>query len=249
MEALDKLIVLIVLICCNILIYYMFQQIKSYRKELLDMEMLRQQNEFYKMRSEETEREREKLKKIRHDISNKYILELNYLENKQYEELHDLYLKEVDCLKSGAKLIETKNIGIDAVVNYKLEIARELSVKVSHNVKVGTEITLDDLELTVLLGNLFDNAIEAVEKLPEEDRVIDFRICSDRTSMLFQISNTYDGTLKWNKEGIISTGKKHAEKHGIGLRNIREIVDSHDGNMEINASDHRFEVTVFLYMP
>lgn len=243
-----KIIVFAILLLINILSYFIYQKIQRNAEELMNAELLHQQNEFYRTQCEEMERQRKNLRKIRHDMSNKYILEMSYLENGQYEELHQLYLREIGNLKNGEGIIKTGNIGVDSVVNYKLEIGRELSVRMNYEVKVGSEIILEDGELNILLGNLFDNALEAVGKLPKEKRVIDFKLCSDRTSLLFVISNTYYGTVKRDKTGKILTAKKDTGNHGIGLKNVKEIVDRHHGSMEIIAEDNRFEITVLLYM-
>lgn len=248
MKAVDELIIFALFLCFGILIFHMYQKIRSFEKKLLDEEIIRQQNDFYKAQYEETKRQRENLKKIRHDMSNKYILELGYLENKQYEELHALYLKEISSLQNDEFIIQTGNIGIDSVINYKLKMAKDLSVRVSHDVRLGNEITLENRELNVLLGNLFDNALEAVSSLPREDRVIDFKLRSDRTSLLFEIGNTYNGVVKRDKNGEFLTDKKDTENHGIGLKNVQSIVDRYHGDMEIVVREDRFVATVLLYM-
>lgn len=248
MEAVDKLIIFALFLCFGILIYHMHQKIRSCEKKLLDGEIIRQQNDFYKAQYEETKRQRENLKKIRHDMSNKYILELGYLENKQYEELHALYLKEIGSLQNNDFIIQTGNIGIDSVINYKLKMAKDLSVRVSYDVRLGNEVTLENRELNILLGNLFDNALEAVSSLPMEDRVIDFKLRSDRTSLLFEIDNTCNREVKRGKNGEFLTDKKDTENHGIGLKNVQSIVDRYHGDMEIVVREDRFEATVLLYM-
>lgn len=243
-----QIIVFVILLIINVQFCRIYRKMHSSEEELSETEILRQQNKFYKTQYEETKRQRKNLRKIRHDMSNKYILEMSYLENGQYEELRKLYLKEISSLKKGENLIETGNVGVDSVVNYKLEIGRELSVRMNYDVKLGSEIVLEDEELNVLLGNLFDNALEAVGRLPKESRTIDFKLFTDRTSMLFSISNPYNGTVKRDKTGKILTAKKDAGNHGIGLENVKEIVDRHHGNMEIVVKEDRFEASVLLYM-
>lgn len=248
MEAVDKLIIFAIFLCFGILICHMYQKIRTCEKKLLDGEIIRQQNDFYKTQYEETKWQRENLKKIRHDMSNKYILELGYLENKQYEELHALYLKEIGSLQNNEFIIQTGNIGIDSVINYKIKIAKDLSVRVSHDVKLGNEITIENRELNVLLGNLFDNALEAVSSLPREARAIDFKLRSDSTSLLFAIGNTYNRAVKRDRNGEFLTDKKDTENHGIGLKIVHDIVDRYHGDVEIVVREDRFEVTVLLYM-
>lgn len=244
----SKLIVFIVLFLINILTYYIYQVVQLHSEELLDRELIKQQNDYYKARYEDTQKQWNKLRKIKHDMKNNYVLELGYLEEGKYEELRNFYNEAIGNLDSQEIIIDTGNIGIDSIINYKVELAKELSISVGKEVHVEGEISISNEDLNILLGNLFDNAIEAVSKLEESKRHIFFKLRSDKTAMFFQINNSFNGIMKKNYKNEIITTKEDKESHGLGLKSIKEIVKKYEGKIDIKQRENQFEVKVFLYM-
>lgn len=244
----SKLIVFIVLFLINILTYYIYQVVQLHSEELLDRELIKQQNDYYKARYEDTQKQWNKLRKIKHDMKNNYVLELGYLEEGKYEELRNFYNEAIGNLDSQEIIIDTGNIGIDSIINYKVELAKELSISVEKEVHVEGEISISNEDLNILLGNLFDNAIEAVSKLEESKRHIFFKLRSDKTAMFFQINNSFNGIMKKNYKNEIITTKEDKESHGLGLKSIKEIVKKYEGKIDIEQRENQFEVKVFLYM-
>lgn len=242
-----KVTVFAVLLVINILTYYIYQRVQSHAEEMVNNQLLKQQNEYYKSRYSETEKQWANLRKIRHDMINNYVLELSYLENKRYDDLKDIYISAIGNLKNRRSVVNTGNIGIDSIINYKMEMAKELNIIVSQEIKIGGEVYISNGDLNILLGNLFDNAIEAVSKIPQEKRKIDFKIVSDNTAMLFEISNTFDGNISRNHKKEIITTKEDNENHGIGLKAVKEIVDRYEGDLDMEKKGDLFLVKVFLY--
>lgn len=244
-----KTIVFTVLLVINLLSYYMYQKMQANIEQLMNTEMIRQQNEYYRMRCENVEQQWKMLRRIRHDMSNHYILELGYLEAMEYEKLRELYKERIGVLKRSADIINTGNIGIDSALNYKEEIAHEAKIQVKRDIRTRGEINISSGDINVLLGNLMDNAIEAVSFLGEEQRVIHYKLFSDDTAFLFEIQNAYNGELHHDKENELITGKQDKENHGIGLKNVKEIVKKYNGVFEVNMENQTFQVKTFLYYP
>lgn len=247
MATIDEVIIFGVLFVINILNYYIYQKIQLQADEAMNHELLKQQNAYYKARYEETQKQWETLRKIKHNMGNSYVLELSYLENGMYEELHELYQDAIGRLKNPKGVVDTGNIGIDSIVSFKLELAKELHIEVEMEVRTGGEIRIDNGDLNILMGNLFDNAIEASAKIPEEERKIDFKISSDATALLFEISNTFDGKLSENSEKEPETSKADKKNHGIGLKAVREIVNRYDGTVVLRQENNIFTVKAILY--
>lgn len=245
---LDKLVVFAILLVINLVTYYTYQRVQKHAEELLDSEMLKQQNEYYRLRFEDMEKQWRKLRRIRHDLKNRYIMELEYLKKERYEELRNMYTAELGELQRENKMIESGNIGIDSVLNFKAEAAREAKIIVKHDIRAGADVNMSNGDLNTLFGNLLDNAIEAVVKMPEGQREIDLKLHIDETAILFLIANSFDGRVERNRKGEIVTTKPDKRNHGIGLRAVKEIVDRHKGIMTVETENGRFQVTVFLYM-
>ena len=97
----------------------------------------------------------------------------------------------------------------------------------------------------VILGNLLDNAIEAAQNSKEKYLGIDIR--TKRGLLFITIENSYDGSIQLHKNEIV-TSRKNKESHGIGLKNVKMIVEEQGGEMQVIWVNNRFVVKVMLYL-
>ena len=245
---LPRLVIWVVLLVINLVTYYIYQKIQENAVLTLNEEMLKQQNMYYRMRYEDTQEQWLKLRKMRHDMANNYVLEQTYLENQQYDLLKEHYLTMLGTLKNQENIINTGNIGIDSIINYKIEAARESGIAVSKEIKVAGNISISNGDLNVLIGNLFDNAIEAAKKLEDRERKISLKLKTDSTALYFCISNNFRGKTYKNYQGEYISSKPDKNKHGIGLKSVKDMVQKYNGTMDIEETDREFIVKIFLYM-
>lgn len=186
----------------------------------------------------------EKVHALSHDI--KHHLQGIYTMAQQ-EENEDVlrYLEQMeDSLVNSKEYVKTGNPKLDAILNYMLSKAERLGIKVEHNIKVSKKISLEAYELNIILGNLLENALDAVEGSPE--KYIDLHILENKGTLMINIKNSYSGNLVAYGERLIST--KHGSNHGYGLPNVKKIVDSHQGIMNISYDEREFQVEVILYL-
>lgn len=241
-------IVLGVLLIINMFTHYIFQRIQERAAERMENELLKQQNELLCLRYEEFENQWLKLRRMHHDMANSCVLEMSYLEKGQYEQLMEHYHEKLGQIKQRDDMIHTGNIAIDSILNYKLKIAREYEIEVDRKIRIESEITISNIDLNILIGNLFDNAIDAVKELSPNKRKIRFFIRTNAARLLFTICNPYEGEIKRDKAGNFLTRKEDDFYHGLGLKEVEEIVKKYDGEMNINDADGEFSVKVFLYI-
>ena len=97
--------------------------------------------------------------------------------------------------------------------------------------------------MTVVLGNLLDNAIRAVKETDRKKLQITMRYNKGR--LILQIENAYKNIIK--SKGKLQTTKKEKQGHGIGLESVREVVERYDGIIQIDCKDNMFVVTAILY--
>lgn len=230
-----------VLFVFNIATYYMYSGMREY-------ELLKQQDASRSLYYEEFEKQWLKLRRMRHDMANYCALEMSYLKKGEYEQLMQHYQEKMGQIRQLGDVIHTGNIGIDSILNYKLEIAKESGIEVDKKIKIESEIKVRDIDMMILVGNLFDNAIEAVRELPPEERKIHFFIRTNAARLLLGMRNAYVGKRKRDPGGNFLTGKGDHLFHGLGLREAEEIVKKYDGEMRISDSGGEFFVKVFLYI-
>lgn len=111
-------------------------------------------------------------------------------------------------------------------------------------VRVPKDLHIPDNVLSISLGNLLENALEASRHVETGKRKVTIKSVCSGGMILFNIGNTYAGTLLPSKNGLyLST--KHTDS-GIGLVSVRSIVEQNQGKMEITHTDTQFIVTVML---
>ena len=103
---------------------------------------------------------------------------------------------------------------------------------------------MSELDLCVILGNLFDNAIEASLALPEDQRLI--RVYMDMKGTQLYISFTnFTAAKKQRKLGRRFATTK-GEGHGFGLVRIDTIIDRLDGYLTRNSEDGAFTTEILI---
>lgn len=97
-----------------------------------------------------------------------------------------------------------------------------------------------NFDLISILGNALDNAIEALQFVKEA--WIHMVIASYEDTVIIKIENPCDSVrIKWNDD-VLSTSKKDKDKHGYGLKNIKELCEKYQGSMEINIENAIFQL-------
>jgi sensor histidine kinase regulating citrate/malate metabolism len=105
---------------------------------------------------------------------------------------------------------------------------------------------MEDIDMCNLISNLLDNAIEAVIKLPEEQRKIDVKMGEKKGYFIVKCQNPFNGEyINYNK-GYFASTKENKKDHGYGIKIIREITEKYDGEFLIESSNNLFNATALL---
>lgn len=111
---------------------------------------------------------------------------------------------------------------------------------------------LDFMDVTdqyVLLGNLIDNAIHAVQKLEEsQQRVIYIKICAKKKLLLIHTENPFVGVLHF-RNGLPVTTSGDKENHGFGMTSVRMICEKYGGSVSTKAENGTFYLNILLPLP
>ena len=238
------ILVMIVALC--MLVTVLFISVKR-RNNNIKAEVMEQERELYYRQLKVMQGSLEQQKSIRHDIKLHLAVTKRFLLTDQEGEAVK-YLEKISKELEIKEYIQSNNIPFDSIVNYKLSEAKA-DVKIKVNVAIPKEIKMDTMDIVVIMGNLIENALEAVEKV--NDKKIQLDIFFDRGNLFINIKNTFDGEVKYSKnsateEGIIS--RKSGRNHGYGLRNVKRSVEKYNGKLEISYDKKYFNVNVLVYL-
>ena len=208
------------------------KKIASYQRELIETHYLEVDNMYRQIRG------------WRHDYRNHIQTMKAYaaLEDwnaiKRYLDLLDDDLATVDTV------IKTGNPMTDAILNSKISLAKAKNIQVVADAHIPLKLKSSEIDLCCIIGNLFDNAIEASMKLPEEQRMI--RVYMDMRNTKLYISFTnFTAGKKMKKDGNLFRSTK-GDGHGFGLVRIDAIVERLDGYISRNSEDGAFTTEILL---
>jgi len=187
----------------------------EYQNKILDKQVEEVQNIYLTMRS------------WRHDYHNHLQKLKAHIMMDQIKETNQ-YLNELEIdLDNVNQLVESGNINLDAILNSKISLALKSNVEINYKAQVPEKLTVSDIDLCVLIGNLIDNAVEACDKIKVgSKKFIRIYIGILKKQLYITVSNSTIEIIRKLDEEYITTKRGN---HGHGLKRINNIVNKYDG--------------------
>ena len=185
----------------------------------------------------------------RHDFRNQLLTISELAKNHQSESLME-YLDELLApSENGLLSAATGNVLLDAMLNTKQSVAKEQGITITSTVYLPEILSLSQVELSSLIGNLLDNAIDACRQLDDSlSKTISLQIKPNRGNLLIAMSNPSAGRYITGPQGLLLSTKNESG-HGFGLERVRTIVEEHDGYLQILPEPESFSVRIILPLP
>lgn len=145
----------------------------------------------------------------------------------------------------------TGNPVTDVVINGKYSQAKQQGIRFSCSFHFPEAYGISAFDVSIILNNSLNNALEACEKLKEQRPKQELTVSVEaycRNNMFFiEVENTFDGVLRYEENGhILLTRKENAFEHGLGFQNIRQCAEKYLGAAEYRYSADKFHLTVML---
>ncbi|SKA15354.1 GHKL domain-containing protein [Pilibacter termitis] len=214
--------------------YFANSKILAQEKQMQE-QLIKNQREHYERL---LEKDREFLK-FRHDFKHKLVNLRYFVENEEIGEVKQLLAQlleeeqETRSYKSGNELFD-------------LQISRQLSldktVKFEFQGFFPQNLALTPLDISVLFGNLFENAFEASRKAEGEEKIVRLNIVEKGETTVFQVFSANTSTPTFQNGLPCST--KGEEGHGIGTQSMKEIVEKYHGTLKFSIKGKLFVVEV-----
>lgn len=208
------------------------QQIASYQQELIQTHFQEVDNMYRQIRG------------WRHDYRNHIQTMKAYAALEDWEALKKYLDLLDDDLQHVDTVIKTGNAMTDAILNSKISLAKSKQITVKADAHIPVQLKISEIDLCCIIGNLFDNAIEASLKLPPEQRLIRVYMDIKQTQLYISFTN-FTADKKRQKIGTRFMSTK-GKGHGLGLVRIDEIVSRLDGYISRNSEDGAFTTEILL---
>lgn len=216
----------------------------SFFSKQIDKRIAAYQRELIETHYREVENMYRQIRGWRHDYRN-HIQMMKVLAANGDMDALKAYLDELDTdLNTVDTVVKTGNPMADAILNSKISLARSRNIPTQVDAHIPVKLKMSELDLCCIIGNLFDNAMEASIALPEEKRMI--RVYMDMKGTQLYISFTnFTAAKKLSKVGKgFKTSK--GEGHGFGLVRIDDIVSRYDGYLSRNSEDGAFTTEILI---
>ena len=208
------------------------RRIEAYQRELIETHYREVENMYRKMRG------------WRHDYRGHIQAMKALLSAGDLDGLRG-YLDKLDTdLNTVDTVIKTGNPMADAILNSKISLAQSRGITIKADAHVPVGLRMSEIDLCCILGNLFDNAIEASMALPEEERLIRVYMEMKGTQLYISFTNFTAGK-KLRKTGKVYKSTK-GEGHGFGLVRIDKIIEQLDGYLSRNSEDGAFTTEILI---
>lgn len=216
----------------------------SFFSKQIDKRIAAYQRELIETHYREVENMYRQIRGWRHDYRN-HIQMMKVLAANGDMDALKAYLDELDTdLNTVDTVVKTGNPMADAILNSKISLARSRNIPTQVDAHIPVKLKMSELDLCCIIGNLFDNAMEASMALPEEKRMI--RVYMDMKGTQLYISFTnFTAAKKLSKVGKgFKTSK--GKGHGFGLVRVDDIVSRYDGYLSRNSEDGAFTTEILI---
>ena len=231
----------------NVTAFYLYDALSQSYVKQSQISILEKENILYSKQCEIMQSSTEDLQSFRHDMNNQFIVIVQLLNSKKYEEVERQLQRLSELTQSRIIYSTSGNVIIDGLINYKLQNAVTDNIKVKTEIAVSNKLPIDTTDIVTVVGNLLDNAISALQSVPNDGRYLSIKIVESQQRLIIRISNPYCGQILC-KDGVIVTSKAEHQKHGYGLKNIAKTVDKYKGYLEIDYSHNVFTVDIIMYI-
>lgn len=221
--------------------------IRMYILKMIDKSITTYQSDLMEKHCDEVQNMYKQTRGWRHDYHNHIQTMKAHLKMGEYEEL-DRYLSELDTdLTTVDTVIKTGNVMIDAILNSKISLAKNRQIAVDAKAIVPKDLntTISEVDLSLIIGNLMDNAMEACMKIEDTgERFIRVYIDILKGQLYVYVMNSSYGKMK--RIGKVYESTKEGKYHGFGLMRIDKVVDKYRGYLNRQDEEGVFATEVML---
>ena len=212
--------------------------------KLIDRRIAAYQRQLIETHYQEVENMYRQMRGWRHDYRN-HIQTMKVLASGGDLEGIRSYLDRLDTdLNTVDLAVKTGNAMADAILNSKISLAKSRDIPVQVDAHIPVKLKMSELDLCCIIGNLFDNAIEASLALPPEERLIRVYMDMKGTQLYLSFTNFTAGGKREKQGGRFLTTK--GEGHGFGLVRIDAIVERLEGYLSRNNEDGAFTTEILI---
>ena len=191
------------------------------------------------------------LRAQRHDFLNHLQVVYSLIEMEEYQEANEYIEQVYGRITSVSRTMKTAIPAVNALMLVKAAACEKAGVQVEMNITSkweALEAAIPDWEMCKVLSNLIDNAIDAMESIPEDKRHLSIALAENVKQYTFRVENTGTPIPEDIREHIFIPGfTTKGDGHGMGLHIVCRTLKERGGDIQVESNN---EQTVFSgYVP
>lgn len=234
----DILLFLTSVLATDAIVYHMYF---SELKVSLANQELNHQLESFQKQYEKITGGIEEARKIRHDLQHHLNVIRSLLRENRQEELNQYLEQYTQAIEEVSQHKYTSCPLLDSILNYYVQRCRRSDIAIAVDALVVKEPQIEATDLTVLLGNAMENAIQESEQTDCAEILIYIRYAQEH--LLIRIENN----CRFKSEAGLIEPKKHSKKHGYGMINMKAVCEKYGGNAAFYKENAKFIASFILY--
>ena len=241
---LQTIILTVALTFSNVALYFLIYQMQKYQRSKYELRLLQEKMAFEEARHNDAAAIWSNIRKVQHDMKQHITMISGYIENDNIESCKQYINDLLPNAGNIGNLINSDNRVLDYLINSKLAHLKDTRVIISGS--IGDLSDIKELDLVCLIGNILDNATEALERIrSDKEKRIELLFIRQNSNRIIICKNTIESSvLKKNKE--LKTTKKSKDAHGYGTKIIQKIVSDYHGIVDYFEEFDMFGVQVIL---
>lgn len=227
----------------NVLVFYLIHDIlereKQIREDKIFRERVKNETRMYHQISENYDIQC----KREHEYKNQIMVISALVKKRKLDELDRYLNKTCSNISYKTDCIDTNNVVVNAILNTKYQEAKQKNVVFVLKVNDLSNLPIADEDIVVILSNLLNNALEACEKC--NDKVLKIKFIKENEQIVISVVNSFDGNILVIN-GNYHTSKENLSTHGMGIKNVKEVVDKYGGTCVIRHDNYMFNFIILI---
>lgn len=233
-----------IILLINADVFYLYDTLTEMFYKKQENELIQFQNKAYLNQIRIMQESQLKIRCLKHDMDNHLIKMQDLLEQQKYSELNKYLNGAKQSIDTDVGIIASGNESVDSILNYKLAQIKSMNVDAEYEILVPENLSISLFDINIVLGNLVDNAIEALKSVQEaESKKLIIKIISRQGYLKIYMANTFDGIVP--ADGGSRKGDNF--NHGLGLKSVSKTVEKYGGMLKTDINGNFFEISVIMY--
>lgn len=237
---------IMIILLLNFSVFYLYDKVSELFLEQSEKLLFAEQNKYYEKQLDIMKSSLEATQSIRHDMKNHLLALRSLSQNHCHDELLQCLNDVITACEDQTVFARSGNVIVDSILNFKLQEVSKLEAEIFLDINLSNDLQIPAFDMATILGNLLDNAIDALKTI-EDRRMISIKIKHSKGQFIIKVSNTFNGIVI-ERENNLFTRKKEDGSHGLGIKNIKRILEKYNGSMDIEYNATTFTSILLMYI-